>query len=100
MAARNMFIEIYEYPYKFMTFARMLGRPHGGAPTGLCRNSQKINSFKNRGDRLAMNKKIIYKTSIKSKRRLSHEMPFWVLTFTLKHTNYIIQTGMMYVNYI
>ena len=49
MAARNMFIEIYEYPYKFMTFARMLGRPHGGAPTGLCRNSQKINSFKNRG---------------------------------------------------
>ncbi len=33
MAARNMFIEIYEYPYKFMTFARMLGRPHGGAPT-------------------------------------------------------------------
>ena len=48
MAARNMFIEIYEYPYKFMTFARMLGRPHGGAPTGLCRNSQKINSFKNR----------------------------------------------------
>ena len=47
MAARNMFIEIYEYPYKFMTFARMLGRPHGGAPTGLCRNSQKINSFKN-----------------------------------------------------
>ena len=30
MAARNMFIEIYEYPYKFMTFARMLGRPHGG----------------------------------------------------------------------
>ena len=32
MAARNMFIEIYEYPYKFMTFARMLGRPHGGAP--------------------------------------------------------------------
>ena len=49
MAARNMIIEIYEYPYKFMTFARMLGRPHGGAPTGLCRNSQKINSFKNRG---------------------------------------------------
>ena len=49
MAARNMFIEIYEYPYKFMTFARMLGRPHGGAPTGLCRNSQKINSFKKRG---------------------------------------------------
>ncbi len=49
MAARNMFIEIYEYPYKFMTFAHMLGRPHGGAPTGLCRNSQKINSFKNRG---------------------------------------------------
>ena len=48
MAARNMFIEIYEYPYKFMTFARMFGRPHGGAPTGLCRNSQKINSFKNR----------------------------------------------------
>ena len=48
MAARNMFIEIYEYPYKFMTFARMLGRPHGGAPTGLCQNSQKINSFKNR----------------------------------------------------
>ena len=48
MAARNMSIEIYEYPYKFMTFARMLGRPHGGAPTGLCRNSQKINSFKNR----------------------------------------------------
>ena len=48
MAARNMFIEIYDYPYKFMTFARMLGRPHGGAPTGLCRNSQKINSFKNR----------------------------------------------------
>ena len=47
MAARNMFIEIYEYPYKFMTFARKLGRPHGGAPTGLCRNSQKINSFKN-----------------------------------------------------
>ena len=46
--ARNMFIEIYEYLYKFMTFARMLGRPHGGAPTGLCRNSQKINSFKNR----------------------------------------------------
>ena len=43
-----MFIEIYEYLYKFMTFARMLGRPHGGAPTGLCRNSQKINSFKNR----------------------------------------------------
>ena len=35
MAARNMFIEIYEYPYKFMTFARMLGRPHGGAPTGV-----------------------------------------------------------------
>ena len=33
MAARNMFIEIYEYPYKFMTFARKLGRPHGGAPT-------------------------------------------------------------------
>ena len=31
MAARNMFIEIYEYLYKFMTFARMLGRPHGGA---------------------------------------------------------------------
>ncbi len=49
MAARNMFIEIYEYPYKFMTFAHTLGRPHGGAPTGLCRNSQKINSFKNRG---------------------------------------------------
>ncbi len=48
MAARNMFIEIYEYPYKFMTFARKLGRPHGGAPTSLCRNSQKINSFKNR----------------------------------------------------
>ena len=48
MAARNMFIEIYEHPYKLMTFARMLGRPHGGAPTGLCRNSQKINSFKNR----------------------------------------------------
>ena len=48
MAARNMFIEIYEYPYKFMTFAHTLGRPHGGAPTGLCRNSQKINSFKNR----------------------------------------------------
>ena len=48
MAARNMFIEIYEYPYKFMTVARKLGRPHGGAPTGLCRNSQKINSFKNR----------------------------------------------------
>ena len=48
MAARNMFIEIYEYPYKFMTFARKLGRPHGDAPTGLCRNSQKINSFKNR----------------------------------------------------
>ena len=48
MVARNMFIEIYEYPYKFVTFARKLGRPHGGAPTGLCRNSQKINSFKNR----------------------------------------------------
>ena len=29
MAARNMFIEIYEYPYKFMTFAHTLGRPHG-----------------------------------------------------------------------
>ena len=49
MAARNIFIEIYECPYKFITFAHMLGRPHGGAPTGLCRNSQKINSFKNRG---------------------------------------------------
>ena len=24
-----LFIEIYEYPYKFMTFARMLGRPRG-----------------------------------------------------------------------
>ena len=48
MVARNMFIEINEYPYKFLTFARKLGRPHGGAPTGLCRNSQKINSFKNR----------------------------------------------------
>ena len=54
MAARNMFIEIYEYPYKFMTFARMLGRPHGGAPTGLCRNSQKINSFKNRAKIISM----------------------------------------------
>ena len=52
-----MFIEIYEYPYKFMTFARMLGRPHGGAPTGLCRNSQKINSFKNRDDFLGLKEK-------------------------------------------
>ena len=46
MAARNMFIEIYEYPYKFMTFAHTLGRPHGGAPTGLCRNSQKLTHSK------------------------------------------------------
>ena len=52
MAARNMFNEIYEYPSKFMTLARMLGRPHGGAPTGLYRNSQKINSFKNRARRI------------------------------------------------
>ena len=60
MAARNMFIEIYEYPYKFMTFARMLGRPHGAAPTGLCRNSQKINSFKNRDDFCSFERKIAF----------------------------------------
>ena len=60
VAARNMFIEIYEYPYKFMTFARMLGRPHGGAPTGLCRNSQKINSFKNRDDFCSFERKIAF----------------------------------------
>ena len=68
MAARNMFIEIYEYPYKFMTFARMLGRPHGGAPTGLCRNSQKINSFKNRDDFSRFERKIAFAFLRKAKK--------------------------------
>ncbi len=68
VAARNMFIEIYEYPYKFMTFARKLGRPHGGAPTGLCRNSQKINSFKNRDDFCSFERKIAFAFLRKAKK--------------------------------
>ena len=48
MAARNMFIEIYEYPYKFMTFARMLERPHGGDG---CRRQPLIADRSGSGDR-------------------------------------------------